>query len=110
MPLTISEQLFEQFCQEHMIQVTRIAESSEQTPDYEILTPNGPIVVEVKELTPNDEDVESARLLDERGYGLAGGRVPGDRIRNKIHSASPQIKSKALGMHPGLLVLYAEGS
>jgi hypothetical protein len=79
MPLTISEELFEQFCR-------------------------------AKELTPNEDDLESERLLTERGYGSIGSTVPGDRIRNKINAASPQIKARTHGQLPGLLVIYAEGS
>jgi len=109
MPLTISEELFEQFCRAHSIQVIRIDESSDKTPDYEISTPISHIIVEVKELTLNEEDLESERLLTERGYGSVVSSVPGDRIRNKINSASPQIKARTHGQLPGLLVIYAEG-
>lgn len=69
----------------------------------------GHIIVEVKELAPNTEDLESERLLAERGFGSVVSSIPGDRIRNKINSASPQIKARTHDRLPGLLVVYADG-
>jgi hypothetical protein len=41
-----------------------------------------PVIVEVKETAPNEEERESDRLLAERGWGNAVGGTPGDRVRN----------------------------
>jgi hypothetical protein len=103
---TLSEYLFERFCDERQIPWKRIPETGARTPDYELFPETAPIVVEVKEITPNAEEIESDRVLHERGWGNAIGHTPGDRIRAKIVSSSGQIKAHARGTHPSILVVF----
>ncbi|GEM_PF-1197635 len=113
MPHTISERLFETFCQAHLIPFTRIdvpGKAEGKRPDYEISTKVGQIIVEVKEIDQNAEDIESMRLLHERGYGKVMTSNPGDRIRLKIASASPQIKARSKGKIPSILCIFAQAS
>jgi hypothetical protein len=79
MAKTQSETSFEKFCANLGISCKRISEEHGKTPDYELTIDERKIIVEVKEITPNDEERESGRLLDERGYGNVLSNTPGDR-------------------------------
>jgi hypothetical protein len=106
---TTSEILFEKFCADAKISCLPIPRSKEQnqkTPDYDLIFGAVKVVTEVKEIERNAEEKESDRLLELRGYGNATGGVPGQRVRLKIQSSSPQIKTRAQGIHPSLLVLF----
>jgi hypothetical protein len=106
---TESEEAFEGFCFTHGISLVRLDPSDEpgvRTPDYEIATADGPVVVEVKQYDPNREDIENARLLEARGYGKAVGGEPGAKARKKIDSGARQLKTRSRGQVPTLLVLY----
>jgi hypothetical protein len=103
----VSELLFEEFCAKAGIQCRSIpTEKGARTPDYELILTNQTLIAEVKEIERNKEEIESDRLLEQRGYGNAIGGVPGQRVRQKIQSCSSQIKARSCGVHPSLLVLY----
>jgi hypothetical protein len=103
----ISEILFEKFCANAKIQCLPVPrERNRKTPDYDLAFGALKVVAEVKEIERNEEEKESDRLLELRGYGNAKGGVPGQRVRQKIQSCLPQIKARAQGLHPGMLVLY----
>jgi hypothetical protein len=106
---TTSEREFEAFCQSRGIPLARIPEAETRTPDYEIEVQGQRIVVEVKETSPDPEERQSDRLLEERGVGLATGGTPGDRVRKMIASASPQLKARSAGVLPTLLVIFDRG-
>jgi hypothetical protein len=108
MTQSLSEYLFERFCNERGIPWKRIPEAGTKTPDYELFLTNS-VVVEVKEIEPSAEELESERLAQERGWGNAVGHTPGDRIRLKIAASSKQIKARTQGKHPSLLVVFNEG-
>jgi len=103
---TLSEYLFERFCDERKIPWTRIAEGETRTPDYDIFPGTTPVVVEVKEIERNPEEIANDKLLEERGCGNAIGGTPGGRIRSKIVSSSGQIKARAQGRDPSMLVIF----
>lgn len=109
MPRTVSEIQFEEFCRLRDIPLVRIPEADTRTPDYEIPFPSGRLIVEVKETSPNPDELESNRLLAERGYGKAIGGTPGDRVRKMISSASGQLKARSQGVSPTLLVVFDQG-
>jgi Holliday junction resolvase len=77
---TISEVQFVAFCQHRGIPLERIPESDTRTPDYQITAGSERLIVEIKETSPNPKEIESDRLLKERGYGNASGGTPGDRV------------------------------
>jgi len=106
---TFAEYLFERFCDEHGIPCARVPETTGKTPDYEIFSKTTPVVVEVKDIESNAEEIESERLVNERGWGNATGGTPGGRVRAKIDAASPQIKARAQGHLPSILVVCDEG-
>lgn len=106
---TISEEQFEAFCQNRGIPLERIPESEARTPDYQIDIDGERIIVEIKETSPNPEEIESDRLVKERGYGNVTGGTPGDRVRKMIRSASGQLKARSNGVLPTLLVVFDRG-
>lgn len=103
----ISENLFEKVCINGRIPFFPVPRQKQtKTPDYELHVGEQIVVVEVKEIQRNKVEQESDRLLEVSGVGLALGGTPGDRVRQKIKSASPQIKARAQGQRPGILVIY----
>ena len=100
---TTSEVQFEAFCQQTGIPLERIPEADTRTPDYQIVIGTERIIVEVKETSPNREELESNRLLKQRGYGNVIGSTPGDRVRKMIRSASAQLKARSNGTVPTVL-------
>ena len=106
---TISEEQFEAFCQHRGIPLERIPESDTRTPDYQITIGSERLIVEIKETFPNPEELESDRLLKERGYGNATGGTPGDRVRKMIRSASAQLKARSSGVLPTMLGVFDRG-
>ena len=109
MTKTASEIYFENLCADLGIRLKRIQETNSKTPDYELTIDEQIVVAEVKEMTPNKEEQESDRVLQERGYGNVLSTTPGDRVRKKISESSPQIKARAMGKYPSLLVLFDRG-
>ena len=106
---TDSEKIFEDICSAHSVPCEKIEEGAEKTADYLIRMSNLEIIAEVKEIERNAVERESDRLLEERGYGECLRNEPGDRVRNKIRKASPQIKRLTAGSKPGILVLFDGG-
>ena len=106
---TKSEHLFEKFCDRHGIDCQPIPRAVPKTPDYEIVLAGHTVVTEVKQLNRNKEDDELwARA---RRCGSASGwSLPGRRVRYKIGESGKQLKARAKGVHPALLVLYDNGS
>jgi hypothetical protein len=102
---TLSETLFENFCTAAGISWKKIEETTSRTPDFELITSGRPIIVEVKEITANEQEQETDRLRRQRGYGNVLRFVPGERVRSKIAAASEQIKSRSQGIYPSMLVL-----
>ena len=106
---TKSESLFEDYCAKAGIDLMRIPEVNSPTPDYVMSIQGTSIVVEVKEIVPNQDERKSERVLYERGYGNILSVTPGDRVRKKISDSSPQIKARTEGIHPSILVLFNQG-
>lgn len=105
---TQSEELFEEYCLKYAIPCHRIIECDSKSPDYEIELGDLRPIVEVKEITPNPEEREAKRKLNQNGFVFYD-MTPGKRVRKKITDASPQIRSRSKGIHPSILVLFDEG-
>jgi hypothetical protein len=105
---TRSERLFEEFCSRKRIRFRRVAASKARTPDYDVFLPRRKVVVEVKEFTPNPQEVRAAEELRRNKFSAVT-MTPGDRVRKKITQAAPQIRSRCRGRFPGLLVLFDDG-
>lgn len=102
---TVSEDMFEEFCQSGSIACERVDEEVSQTPDYDIKPSGHRVVAEIKQFDPNEEEAESNRRVDAGGVG-GSGTTPGDRIRKAIHRAAPQLKALSKGECPAMLVVY----
>jgi len=105
---TRSERLFEEFCSRKHIRFRRVAVSKVRTPDYDVFLPKRKVVVEVKEFTPNPQEVRAAEELRRNKFSVVS-FTPGDRVRKKITEAAPQIRARCRGRFPGLLVLFDDG-
>jgi hypothetical protein len=105
---TKSENMFEQFCKELSIEFTRVPESNEKyvkRPDYEVVINSTKILVEVKQIDPNQEEKENQNKLA-NGEMVTSSLKPGDRIRKKIHEANPQLRELLNGRKiPCILVV-----
>src|SRR5262249_46825140 len=106
---TDSETRFEEFCCRNRLSFERVSETTTQTPDYTLTLNRQLVIVEVKEVLPTPEEIESDRLCKERGYGNAISITPGKTVRKKIADCSKQIKARTEGKYPGVLVLWERG-
>jgi hypothetical protein len=109
MSKTVSESLFERFCDDNHIEYRRIGASSipnKKEPDYEIQTATEIVVVEVKQFDPSEEEKKLYQQLQERGYTDAYGGELGVKVRHKIQDGAKQLKARSEGKLPALLVLY----
>ena len=100
--LTISENLFEQFCKDNSIPYSRIEREQRRTPDYDVYFGENHIIAEVKQTDQNEKDKELREHVRSRGTA-SGWEESGRRVRIKIGSAKKQLKYKEC---PAILVLY----
>lgn len=106
---TESEILFEAFCNQNGIRVVPIPTKSkegEETPDYDVYIYGQKVVVEIKQIDPNREEIIQQGLLDSQGFATYDVGTPGARVRSKITAGASQIRVRAKGKHPSMLVLY----
>lgn len=107
---TLSETIFEQFCNAHRIRYDRVETDSAggvKTPDYDVFLDEQKVITEVKQIDPNSEErrlLEQLRVSDWASMEWHGD--PAARVRNKISDAMPQISARAEGQYPSILVLY----
>ena len=67
------------------------------------------MIVEIKELAPNDADRAAWHRVSLLGRAAAMSD-PRDRIRSKIARGGKQLKQRSCGRHPTLLVLFDNGT
>lgn len=106
---TKSEILFEEFCQTNGLNLKaflRKVDEEEKTPDYELELEDLTVIFEVKQIDLSPDDRVHVRNLKEEGDTGIIVSEPGARVRKKIKNAIPQLKAKAAGKHPAMLVLY----
>lgn len=108
MTKTLSETLFEKYCDSHGIRWRPVAVGPTRTPDYDIFLRRFKVVTEVKEITQNQIERQAEEDLKKNKYTVVS-TVPGDRVRGKISDAVPQIRARSKGRFPGLLVLFGKG-
>lgn len=100
--LTISENLFEQFCKDNSIPYSRIKREQHRTPDYDMYFGSHHIIAEVKQIDQNENDKALREQVRSRGTA-SGCEESGRRVRIKIDSAKKQLKHRK---SPAILVLY----
>ncbi len=96
---TVSESVFEEFCDSNNIVCEKISEGSEPTPDYLVTLTGRQFVVEVKQID-HDTDFNS-----EDGVST---RITGSHIRKKIHDTRirKQLKNATDKGTPTILLVY----
>lgn len=92
---TLSETLFEQFCNSNALPFARIQESAVPSPDYCVRLGALDTYFEIKQLD-EDEEFSSAR----------SSRTIGDHIRAKINEARDQVRVPANSGAPAVLLIY----
>ena len=104
--LTVSEELFEQYCTLRGYPFKRIDTSAREgrLPDYEVQTPRGAVICEVKELVPKGEDKEIDDKLKKYLNPPFNRRPTGKRARATLKAARGQ--RKRFGNKPCILVIF----
>ena len=108
---TKSELLFKELCAEHSLDCTRLTELHDRKqPDYELTVKEHRIVVEVKQIEPNDEDKRFTDTLYSKGMATQNRNpdIVAKRVRKHIKKSRSQINSY-LNSRPGtpaVLVLF----
>ena len=100
--------MFEAFCERNGLVFQPIPTKSkegEKTPDYDVCIDGQRLVVEIKQIDPNPEESLQQKILDAGGMAV-GSTTPGARVRSKIAAGVGQIKIRAKGKYPSILVLY----
>lgn len=108
---TISEALVMTFFAAHGVGCEPVPRRpDERTPDF-IIALAQPVVCEVKQIEPNEEDLapfKNPSTLGELGSGepRVKGRMVPNRIRPLLKRISPQLRKASEGGTPTLLVVY----
>ena len=106
---TESEQLFKKYCalRGYGIKPIEIIPGDGQFPDYEIQTPCGSVICEVKEILPNEEDKATDETLKRYGrLPIANERKIGKRPRSALKKACKQLGRFRYDSRPCVAVLY----
>lgn len=103
--ITESEALFETFCQQHHVRYRRIKTSIKPTPDYDIFLKRRKIIVEVKQINPNDEEEKKIKEFT-KSNGVTIKSTLGKRVRGKIIDAQRKFRVRMRNRYPSILVLY----
>jgi len=103
----VSEQLFEEYCILRCYPFKRIdtGAGKERLPDYEVHTPRGAVVCEVKEIRPNVEDKAFDEKLKKYRYAHVIGRPLGKRAGAKLKDARGQLRRFQNDPRPCMLVI-----
>jgi len=104
---TESEHQFLNYCDRRGYPVEKIKEKSNQgrTPDYKVITPAGEILAEVKELTPNNDDIKYYKSIKDATSEPR--LLPlGTRVNKIIKNASGQLKVFKDCKIPCVIVAY----
>lgn len=109
MTKTESEIIFEGFCDDLSISCTPIPCEKNQTPDYDLRLHCNQVIVEIKQLDLNDDDIRNWNDVRAQGVGSAWGGTE-ERLGRKIKKANKQLKAKCNGTIPGIAVVFDNGS
>jgi len=103
-----SEILFQRYCEQQGYDFNRIDESRElgvRSPDFSVSVKGQKIIVEVKEITANEEEIKLWRET-RSGKVVVHGREPGKRARKHVEDAVGQLRPYAEKNIPTVVVLY----
>jgi hypothetical protein len=105
---TRSECLFQKICRRHGYKTTSLERQphlARKSADFRVTANGSTFIVEVKELTPNRDDLRQIREMKETGT-TSGGSTVGARAREAIKQASAQLRLYKGQNLPLLIVLY----
>jgi hypothetical protein len=102
--LTTSELLFETACKDLGVEFERIRTAIRRRPDYKVRSKFGALVVEVKQVNPNDADKEYERQRKTTGRSFGG--VSLERLRPLVADANGQLRPWAMRRIPTVVALY----
>jgi len=103
---TKGEKEFERFCAQHGFTFHKVKVQEYKTPDYELIVKNIKIIVEIKDLEPNEVEKEAVNHQKTHNCTIWDGNSPGIRIRYKIDEAKEQLRTSVKNNEPTLLILY----
>jgi hypothetical protein len=104
---TVSEMLFESFCAARQVAFERVPETTESRPDYWIGSGESRVVAEIKQIDPNDDDLEAMAQMAQGKAAAMGSGPPGERIRKALRTANRQIRKLTDGRDlPGMVVVF----
>src|SRR5438045_2695971 len=105
--MTVSEQRFLQYCEErgYLVDVIPPEPRVRRTADFRVHSGDVCVLVEVEELTANEED-RRVHADMKAGRISASGGVVGSRVRDHIRDATKQLRSHKEENLPSALVLY----
>lgn len=104
---TISERLWEEFCDANSVRCDRVPVGVSRTPDYVIRLCDQRIACEVKQL--EQDTCEREALEQSLLTGKTSTHWVRSGVRNKLKKVSGQLKSAAVAGVPTLLVMYDNG-
>jgi hypothetical protein len=88
--VTTSEALFEHYCTRLDYNCAKIPTGSDRSSDYLVRGPGWEVIVEIKELSANDDDRRVFRDLRQGKLVISGDR-PGRRVNEHIRDAASQL-------------------
>lgn len=88
------------------VNLVRIPEGPEKTPDFFVETYKQKIFIEVKEINENEEEKKLLKEIDKKGH-VSGHDSPkvGKRFRPSIQSANKQLKKSCRSNEAGLVII-----
>jgi hypothetical protein len=104
---THSEQLFRAICSRHGYEVSKLDARAQlrKTADFSVNAKGLRFIAEVKELTPNPDDLRQIREMKETGTTSGGGNISA-QARRAIEEAAIQLRVHKGDGVPLLIVLY----
>jgi hypothetical protein len=104
---TVSEQLFEDYCtlRGYPLKRIEIVEGKGRFPDYEVQTPRGAVICEVKEIIPNAEDKAFDESLKKYRHADSS-RAIGKRARAALVAACEQLGRFREDPRPCIAVIF----
>jgi hypothetical protein len=103
--MTRSEQNTVKFFAMLGVELAPIATSATETPDYAATISGTEVVIEVKELTENEEEKRVLRRIESNEVFSYDSQSASKRLSGKITKANSQLKRLCGGSKPGLLII-----
>lgn len=95
---TISEEIFEKFCEFNNLPCEKIPERGNKTPDYKVTINSMVVIFEIKQIDSDDGFTGEVNTRMTRTIGK--------RVREKIDGARKQLKESSENNLPSVLLIY----